>query len=315
MELHTGLWDEVEAFDFKDTDLLPVSRKWPELELVCHTTPESLERAMDDIELLATWRFEPHWYQRCPRLKAIFTPAAGSDWIASDPAGKVVIHHGTFHGPILAESLLGAILHMNRRMPALLQRVAAGHWDRDLQATTHLLRRQTVVIVGLGHIGSACARVLSGLGAHVIGIKRTVPPANERMPGIDVVPVEQMDAALAVADHAALLLPGGAPTDRFMNYARLKQLKKGAFVYNFGRGNSLVAEDLMPLIRQGHIAGAWLDVTEQEPLPRSSPLWKEPNVIITPHSSCVCSEYKSMFVEELIERLAPWVSPPHREGS
>ncbi len=84
-------------------------------------------------------------------------------------------------------------------------------------------------------------------------------------------------------------------------------MKEGAYIYNFGRGNSLIAEDLIPALRDGRLGGAFLDVTEEEPLPADSPLWSEANVVITPHSSCVCSEYKAGFVEELVPRLGPWM--------
>lgn len=306
MELHVSLWDELSAFDFNYADLVPLAHAWPDVKLVHHTDEDSLKRDMHGIELLATWKFEPAWYERCPDLKAIFTPAAGTDWIAPDPSGRVEVYHGTFHGPMLAESLLGAILHMNRRMPALERQLALGNWDRDLQANTRLLRNQTIVIIGLGHIGLACARVLQQLGARVIGIKRKVSGHDHA--GIPVCAVDEIQSALEAADHAVLLLPGGASTDRFMNLERLRQLKKGAFIYNFGRGNALVAEDLLPVLHDNHLSGAFLDVTEQEPLPADSPLWSEPDVVITPHSSCVYSEYKQLFIEELIQRLSPWVA-------
>lgn len=308
MELHTALWDDVSAFDFKSVDLLPLMQAWPSLEVVQHAHTDTLLNDPASIELLATWKFEAAWYELFPNLKAIFTPAAGTDWIAPAPANRVAIHHGTFHGPILAESLLGAILHMNRRMPALLDSIEAGQWDRNLQADTRLLANQTVVIIGLGHIGSACAALLKRVGAQVIGVKRTASRRPGQPRDVEVITVDKLQSALAIADHAILLLPGGSSTDRFLNRQRLQQLKKGAFVYNFGRGNSLLSEDLLPVLREGHLRGAFLDVTEKEPLPEDSPLRAEPNVVITPHSSCVCSEYKGLFIDELIAVLSTYLA-------
>lgn len=306
MELHVSLEDDLTAFNFQHADLEPLVQALPELEVVHHTDKDTLKRDMHKIELLATWSFEQAWYSRCPDLKAIFTPAAGRDWIAPDPAGRVQVYHGTFHGPMMAESLLGAILHMNRLMPAMARETQQKRWDRNLQANTRLLCNQTIVIIGLGHIGSACARVLRGLGATVIGVKRETHSQPEHK-GIHVLPVEQLESALKVADHAVLLLPGTPATDGFMNQDRLRQVKRGAFIYNFGRGNALLTRDLMPVLQDNHLGGAFLDVTDQEPLPNESPLWEEPNVVITPHSSCVYSEYKGLFINELIPRLSPWV--------
>ncbi|MBD3649248.1 MAG: D-2-hydroxyacid dehydrogenase [Pseudomonadales bacterium] len=304
MQLHVSLRDEIDAFDFRQEDFTPLVNAWPQLDIIHHDDADSLRADMARIDLLATWKFESDWYEQCPNLKAIFTPAAGRDWIAPDPAGRVRIHHGTFHGPILAESLLGAILHMNRRMPELMETLARRDWNRTLQSETRLLRGQTVLIIGLGNIGTACAELLVRMGARVMGVKRNVP---ETMNGVDVLPLKDIESGLARADHAVLLLPGDTSTDRFLDKRRLQQLKKGAFVYNFGRGNSLIAEDLLPMIEDGHIAGAFLDVVEQEPLPPDSPLWNEPRVVITPHSSCVCADYKPRFIEELIPRLSPWI--------
>lgn len=305
MQLHVSLRDEIDAFDFTPDDFQPLVSAWPDLEVIHHDDPGSLEAHLDRIDLLVTWKFEAAWYDRCTKLRAIFTPAAGRDWIAPDPTGNVRVHHGTFHGPILAESLLHAILHMNRRMPALLETLDRHEWNRNLQSATRLLDGQTVLIIGLGNIGTACAELLLRMGTRVIGVKRDI--TRGAVKGVDILPVDDIDAGLAMADHAVLVLPGDASTDRFLNAHRLQRLKKGAFVYNFGRGNSLIADDLLPFIQNGHVAGAFLDVTEEEPLPSDSPLWKDPRVVITPHSSCVCADYKPRFVEELIPRLSPWL--------
>ena len=82
---------------------------------------------------------------------------------------------------------------------------------------------------------------------------------------------------------------------------RLRLCKPGAFVYNFGRGNALAGEDLVAAA--DHIGGAFLDVTDEEPLPPDSPLWSLDNVMITPHSSCIYREYKQAFLDEVIETL------------
>ena len=103
------------------------------------------------------------------------------------------------------------------------------------------------------------------------------------------------------ADHVILLLPGTSGTDRFMNPDRLAKMKPGAFIYNFGRGNALHSADLVSY--WSHLGGAFLDVTDEEPLPNDSPLWQLENLMITPHSSCVYQDYKSAFLNEAIGNM------------
>lgn len=301
VELHTCLWSDVAAFDFDEDDFTPLKERFPGLNLVLHRDTAGFLAAAGRVRYLLTWFFRRDWYESCPSLEAVYTPAAGHDWIDADPLGRVEVVRGTFHGPILEESLLEAILFMNRRMPAMIRNFQARGWNRNLQRECRLLRNQTVMIVGLGHIGAECARLLSGLCARVIGVKRDPGRLTRPLPGVEVRPVEELDSLLPEADHLVLLLPGGEGTDDLMNLARLHRCKKGVFLYNFGRGNALPSNDLAAA--GDHIGGAFLDVTDREPLGQDSPLWKMDHVMITPHSSCVCHEYKGAFIREVMEHL------------
>lgn len=276
--------------------------RFPRATLRVHENTAGLLAGAPTADHVLTWEFDRSWYARCPRLETVFTPAAGRDWVAADPAGRVEVIHGTFHGRLLAESLLGAILYMNRRMPDMIRNFQRRAWDRNIQQDCRLLANQTVLIIGLGHIGAECARLFRSLGAGVIGIKRD----PFRLPGpladVDVRPAGELDAALPEADHVVAILPGDASTDRILDEPRLRKCRPGACVYNFGRGNAIASDDL---VKAGdHIGGAFLDVVDEEPLDPTSPLWSLDNVMITPHSSCVYREYKEAFVEEVIAHLS-----------
>lgn len=300
MELHTCLWNDVAALDFNANDLAPLATAFPDVKLVCHESIHQFLATAATATWLITWDFNAAWYPHCPSLQTIFTPAAGNDWVEPDPSGQVAIMHGTFHGQILSESLLGALLYMNHRMPDMVRNHHAREWHRNLQTDCRLLRNQTVVIIGLGHIGSTCAMAVKGLGARVIGIKRDPGRLHAPLSGVEVRGLDQLDRSLAEADHLVLLLPGDVSTDRFLTEERLRGCKRGVYIYNFGRGNALWSDDLIACA--DHIGGAFLDVVDEEPLPTDSPLWEMPHVMITPHSSCVYREYKSAFVTEMIER-------------
>ncbi|MDZ7841286.1 MAG: NAD(P)-dependent oxidoreductase [Gammaproteobacteria bacterium] len=301
MELHTCLASDVSAFDFKRSDLVRLEEDLPGVNLRFHETTAGFLAAGTAAEYVLTWEFDAAWYARFLHLKKIFTPAAGRDWVAADPRGSVEVIHGTFHGRLLGESLLGAMLFMNRRMPDMIRNFERRKWDRNIQQDCRLLANQTVLILGLGRIGGECARLLLALGARVVGIKRDPSSPPPGLAGVDVRSASELDATLPEADHVAVLLPAGAGTDRILDETRLRKCRPGAYIYNFGRGNAVASDDLARAA--DHIGGAFLDVTDREPLDSSSPLWSLNNIMITPHSSCIYREYKEAFVEEVIAHL------------
>jgi len=100
-----------------------------------------------------------------------------------------------------------------------------------------------------------------------------------------------------------IVLPGGAETDGIFTARHFNAMKPGAYLYNLGRGNCYSEEDLLDALKNGPLAGAGLDVFAEEPLPPTSPLWEQPNVLITPHSSGISREYIDLFIHEWIEKL------------
>ena len=114
---------------------------------------------------------------------------------------------------------------------------------------------------------------------------------------------DRLEEELPCADHVVLLLPGGRATDGIFTERHFNAMKPGAFLYNLGRGNCYREEDLITALKNGTIAGAGLDVFAEEPLPADSPLWEQPNVLITPHSSAISREYIDLFIREWLETL------------
>jgi phosphoglycerate dehydrogenase-like enzyme len=139
----------------------------------------------------------------------------------------------------------------------------------------------TMLIVGLGGIGTEAARLASAFGITVIAtdIRRSAPP-----PGVaELHRPEALDALLPRADFVVLTVPHTPATEGFMNRARFQRMKPTARFINIGRGMTTRLDDLVAALRAGEIAGAALDVFEQEPLPAEHPLWTMPGVLITPH--------------------------------
>jgi phosphoglycerate dehydrogenase-like enzyme len=139
----------------------------------------------------------------------------------------------------------------------------------------------TALIVGLGGIGAEAARLLAAFGVQVVAVdaRRTDKPE----PVAELHPADQLDALLPRADFVILTVPHTPATEGFFNAARFRLMKPSAFFINIGRGMTTKLDDLVAALNAGEIAGAALDVYEQEPLPADDPLWGMPNVLLTPH--------------------------------
>jgi phosphoglycerate dehydrogenase-like enzyme len=139
----------------------------------------------------------------------------------------------------------------------------------------------TALIVGLGGIGAETARLLSAFGVRVLATdaRRTDKPD----PVAELHPADKLDALLPEADFVILTVPHTPATDGFFNAAKFRLMKPGAFFINIGRGLTTKLDDLVAALTANEIAGAALDVYEQEPLPAGHPLWTMPNVLLTPH--------------------------------
>ena len=145
------------------------------------------------------------------------------------------------------------------------------------------LRGATVVVVGLGDIGLGYARLAHAVGAYVIGVKRRVSACPE---GVDELCLtDELDTVLPRADVVCSFLPGTASTYHLFNDERFAKMKPSAVFINCGRGTALDGEALRSALENGVISAAGADVTELEPLPAGHPLWKQPNMVITPHIS------------------------------
>jgi phosphoglycerate dehydrogenase-like enzyme len=145
------------------------------------------------------------------------------------------------------------------------------------------LPEATALIVGVGGIGAEAARLAAGFGMRVIGVdarRRDLPPGVAELH-----PAEALDGLLPAADFVILTVPHTPATEGFMNRARFQRMKRSGFFINIGRGMTTRLDDLVAALAAGEIAGAGLDVFEQEPLPADHPLWTTPGVLITPHTA------------------------------
>jgi phosphoglycerate dehydrogenase-like enzyme len=176
-------------------------------------------------------------------------------------------------------------------------------WNPQIYDGSSALFSQKVLIVGYGAIGRQIAELLKVFGAKITGVKRNTA-GFEYDPSADkVVTFDKLKEELPLADHVVLVLPGGPETDDLFIKEHFDLMKPGSYLYNLGRGNCYREELLVRALINGSIAGAGLDVFQEEPLPPSSPLWKLSNVLITPHASAISREYLDLYIEEWVEAV------------
>lgn len=294
------LHNNVDAFSFKPRHLDQLRAALPDTRITVAGDNADFRARLPDADAVLAWVFKAEWYADARNLKVLFTPAAGHDWVAADPSGRVRTHHGSFHGRIMRESLLSLMLHFNRRVGTSLDDQRNGRWGRLDYSNCVALFSQQVLLVGFGALGRSMAELLKVFGAGVTGVRRSVAGSGADPVADRVVPFDRLEEELPRADHVVLLLPGGPETDGIYTAGHFAAMKPGAYLYNLGRGNCYREEDLLHALQNGPLAGAGLDVFAEEPLTAESPLWQQPNVLITPHSSAISREYIDLFIEELL---------------
>jgi phosphoglycerate dehydrogenase-like enzyme len=205
----------------------------------------------------------------------------------------------------IAQTAIAALIMLARNFPRWLNAQRERRWDpmRTPEFPPDL-RGQTAVIVGLGHIGKEIARLAQLLGLKVVGVRR-----SPQVPGD---PVDEMHTpdklaeVAAKADWLILACPLTEDTRGLVDAAMLARLPQTARVINVGRGEVVDEPALIDALQAKRLAGAYLDVFQQEPLPPESPLWDLPNVLISPHNSAVASGNPQRVYEIFVDNLGRW---------
>ncbi len=239
------------------------------------------------INYAVAWKQRPNLLSRLPNLRAIFSVGAGVDHILADPTlpdvpiVRIVADNLTQH---MTDHVLWRVLDHHTQGLAYRAQQKRKVW-RELpqRASTDI----SVGIMGFGELGRASARVLLACGFHVNGWSRRERP----FPGVATFHGDRgLTPFLNATDILVVLLPITAQTAGIVNYDLLRQLRKrnglgGAVLINVGRGRLQKDADILRALEDGTLKEASLDVFEIEPLPKTSPLWSHPRVVVTPHSA------------------------------
>lgn len=210
-------------------------------------------------------------------LRAVQTPSAGFDHLLKFlPQGVTLCNGRGIHSEETAELAVGLMLASLRGIRESVLN-AAGERAWPFQ-TRRSLFRSRVLIVGFGSIGAEIASRLKAFGAEVEAVARTARVQD----GVTVHAFAELPELLPSADVVALILPLDDSTYRLVDADFLARMKDGALLVNVARGRIVDTDALLSELESGRLSAA-LDVTDPEPLPPEHPLWRAPNVIITPH--------------------------------
>lgn len=266
----------------------------PEEEII---TVEELKDP-EDVVTAVVWNHEKDLFERIPHVKHIASLGAGVDHILKDPLvpkeaiiTRVISDH--LSGP-MSNYCIGAILHYQRQFDKYILDKEAKIWDQQPDPEREL----TIGIMGLGVLGGDLARKLIALGIHVNGWSTT----RKEIPGVISYVSEELDEFLAESNLIVCMLPATQQTKNILNKDLFNKLSDNSYLINVARGFHQVNEDIVQALDTGKLAGAFLDVFPEEPLPENDPLWEHSKVMITPHIAVVTK----------IEAAIPAIAENHR---
>ena len=257
----------------------------PEVNVVIAEDAETAAREIVDAEAAFGWLTRDllaqakkiRWLQ-APQA----APAAGyyyPDLIAHD---LVVTNFREIFNDHISAHILSFVLALSRGLHVYIPQQMRREWKKPGENKGVVyLPEATALIVGVGGIGGETARLLAAFGVTVLATDARRSSAPEGVKELHK--PEALDDLLPRADFVILTVPHTPATEGFFNRARFQRMKPSAFFINIGRGMTTKLDDLVAALNAGEIAGAALDVYEQEPLPTDHPLWTTPNVLMTPH--------------------------------
>jgi phosphoglycerate dehydrogenase-like enzyme len=290
----------------------------------CHDAEEVEQALEDSVEVLYTV-YLPANLSRASRLQWVQMHAAGVDHVLDHPIMKndmLLTTASGIHATPIAEYVFASILAFNRRVPRMLHYQSRREWPQgrwNLFASPEL-RGSTLGIVGYGSIGREVGRIARCFGMRVVATKRSVSQMRDvgyAVQGLgdregvlldEAFPPDRLSEMLGLCDYVVVAVPLTPETRKLIGEAELRAMKPSAYLVNISRGGTVDEGVLLRALQEGWIAGAGLDVFEEEPLSPDSPLYDLEHVILSPHVAgftlCYDERASDLFAENLRRYLA-----------
>lgn len=279
------------------------------LEVVAAATTDEAAAALEGADMLVV---NPTLWD-----DALVDRLSDGDWVQATSAGYAAFPVETFrergitftnaagnYGPPVSEHVFALALAHARRLPGFFDAQADSRWARELSHDATDWAGRELTVYGLGDLGESVARRGRAFDMSVVGVKRRPADYDGCLPADRVITPAAMTAdRLAETDLLAVTVPLTPETRHSVDATVFRALPESAFVVNVARGSVVDEAALVSALRDGQIAGAGLDVFEEEPLPSDSPLWDLENVILTPHVGGRSDRFVSRFVDLFLENF------------
>jgi phosphoglycerate dehydrogenase-like enzyme len=282
--------------------------EFPQLKFLQLPNYDRVPEEIADTDVFIGWSMRPEQFVAAKKLKWIHSPAAAVHQLMFPEVvrSNVLVTNSTgVHGPVVAEHAIAVLLALAKRLPQAMRYQAQKKWSQEQLWQERPRPREvdgaTVAVIGMGVIGSEFTRRAKALGMKVLAIREN--PGKGTGGADEVFGPRQIDEVLPRADYVLLCTPVTPATTRIMNRARLKKMKPDAYLINVARGTLVDEPDLLEALTNRTIAGAALDVFEEEPLPEQSPFWELDNVLITPHTAAVTERLWERHFHLIVENL------------
>jgi len=258
----------------------------PGVEIVGAADREAAVREAADADVIIG-ECVPEVIAAGPRIRWVQRMYAGVERCVAIPAfaerGIVLTNMQKVAGSVMAEHVLALMFGLTRGLADYVPAQAKGEWADEAVPESRMweVKGRTMLVVGLGGIGTEVAKRAHALGMTVIATRNSGTDGPDYVAEVGL--ADKLLPFAARADVIVSTLPLTAETKGLMNKAFFDAAKRGALFINVGRGGTVVTDDLVAALNDGRLGGAGLDVTDPEPLPADHPLWRAPHVIITPH--------------------------------
>lgn len=268
-----------------------LSRVFPQIEVTQRERYEGIEERLRDAEIIFSSSLQPEQFAIARNLRWIHAPSAAVHDLLFPELVKSEVkltNSREVHGPVVAEHVMALIFALAKKIPQAVRLQQKCVWGKGEMWNQRIRPREiagaTLGLMGVGSIGGRIAKLASALGMRVIAVREHVEKG--RPEGVEAVfSPAQIGEMLKQSDFVVLAAPLVSTTERVMNEDRLAGMKSEAYLINVGRGAQVDEAALIAALRSHRIAGAALDVFEQEPLPPDSPLWGLEDLLITPHTA------------------------------
>jgi len=305
------VWHRFEQWRAQPVMPETIRRRWPEMLVVHLPDYERLPQELPDTDIFVGASLRPEQFQHARKLKWIHSTAVGvSQLMYPELRGSGVIltnPSGILSQPI-AEHTMGLMIALARHFPDSVRYQDRARWSQievsSQPGPLTELNGQLLLIVGYGSIGREIARRARAFDMRVWGVTRS--GKGDATHTEKILPIAQLEDALPHADYIVLSAPDTQETQKLLGPAQIAKMKPGARLINVGRGSLLDEAALIRALETGALGGAALDVAAAEPLPAESPLWKAPNLFITPHTSGVSDRLWQKETKLLMDLLGRW---------